>query len=595
MDIEKSNQDLRTRCIRFQIENKSISGNNEYLKRRVQELTNQKKALVSYINENCPTVNAETISKILNESAGTQKTGAYDITDEELKMMVCKKNKGLVLEVDPKKMQTLGLADGKKSAGNSQSNIGVPKIPAGKILTPKSNYSKLEFNDKAKSGRSSVLNSNTKTKPVPGPKEGSNKNLEKLKVESTRNVAGPNTPTGPTQSCTEFETPNYNSPEKNRSESQKTVGSQGGLGPSQFSLKTINLNNAMKHNNDLKNRLMKLSNVNMECEILTDQSMMDPGNQNLLTTDPEPKPPTHPPGQDHGSAHKEPPVHPRTDNKIADNFFVAGIEKNSFMNFLGKFKHSINIPDKIVLEPKVIFTYPENEELTNSELRTSLKLAFPNDVHINRVKVSDCMSEINEIIFYDANAISSKIFAFPLMNYKQIGIKKVGVDKNSVKELTNPNDYTYYVCLSMDEFFNIDSHANKVDGVNASKKEFTKKFYTTKLMICIVTRYPFISFFKDFLTFIANSIKIERAKRFSEMVCPNDLNVYSTIDSQFLIEFLENEVRPTLTKLLQVRCPGFKETILIDNMHQPIVFQIPSKENCFSLEALAGHDALFNA
>lgn len=502
-------------------QNKTFLTENEYLKRRVQDQTNQKKALISYINSQIPTITAETISKILNESNNMAKTPTA-FFDEDFEKIL--------------KVQS-------KTTSTGTSTIQVQN----RVNQSKSETKNLET--------SKMHLSYTK----------SNKDMqEAIDFKLSEKIS--NLDLSPYETIS-----NGKAIIQQKSDEKKTTDAQYTQTSAKKELVTPFKNTTIKTNKDLQYRLLKLSNNNMECQIFTNSTkkVIKNSAENVI---------------DYNENQK---------NNIANNFFVAGIEKNSFVNYQSKLKNNV-IPDKIVLEPKIIFTYPEHEELTNNELRTSLKQAFPNDVHINRVKVSDCMSEINEIIFCDNKSIEEKIFSFPLMNYAQIGMKRPE-KKQTVKEISNPNDFTYYVCLALDEFFNIDPHVNKIDSINASKKEFTKKFYTTKLIICIVTRYPFISFFKDFLTFIANSIKIERAKRFSETVAPNDLNVYSTIDSQFLLKFLEDEVRPTLTKLLQVRCPDFNETIHIENMHAPINFTIPKMEDCYTLEAEGGFEIQFRS
>ena len=79
---------------------------------------------------------------------------------------------------------------------------------------------------------------------------------------------------------------------------------------------------------------MQLSNVNMECEIVTGQSMMDPVKENFLLGDSDSSKVDPSPmkvKELNGPRIKVPS--PQAQNKIAENFFVAGIEKNSFMNF----------------------------------------------------------------------------------------------------------------------------------------------------------------------------------------------------------------------------------------------------------------------
>lgn len=505
---------LIARLASFQNENKSQSTNNEYLKRRVQDLTNQKKALIIFINENCPAISTEKLSNILNEATNMSNTPA-SISDDELAKII-----------------------GKQIPQKQQASYSFSE-EEGQSVTKRQTGNQVDESHKNFSILGSDLLGNTNTGELLG---------------------------GNLNNSANFFSPKLNNFDLSAYEIMNNKKQQNTKIPMNSPLKVDNKSGQPTKPQSLKNTGSAFSEIKMNCQILAANSPdLQQSSMNLPISD---------------------------ELKIAEKFFVAGVEKNTFMTHLSKFKSSV-LPEKLVLEPKIIFTYPECD-VPNNELKTSCKQAFPNDVHVQRVKVSDCMSEINELIFCDATSIQNKIFAFPVLNYKNIGMKPAVIDTNSVKGQANPNDYTYYVCLSMDEFFNLDSHVNKIDSINANKKEFSKKFYTTKLMLCIVTKYPFISFFKDFLTFIANSIKIQRASIFSSNPVLNDQNVYTQIDSQFLIDFLGNEVRPTLTKLLQVRCPGFNETILINNMHHPITFTIPSRENCFAQEAISGHDILFS-
>ena len=255
--------------------------------------------------------------------------------------------------------------------------------------------------------------------------------------------------------------------------------------------------------------------------------------------------------------------------KLFEKFLIIGIGKKDISLVKeGKF----NVIYKFI--PKILYSYPAVD--INFKNNDCLKaFSFPFGVRARRM-INDSFSNLNDIMFNNKyERMNSNCFVYTIKSSEAYDFE---VQLDEVIEKSNPNRLLYIISIKIEDFCHI--RGENANNTNQENWKIEKVF-------CIVTYYPCINFFIQFLIQTLNMIKFMRT---SKINCQNEIDL-SEIDSEYVNKIMMKEIEHHFEKIMNFQVPDFGKTAKIDFSFEAMKtetfsLKIEEKKNLYLMEAL---------
>ena len=259
--------------------------------------------------------------------------------------------------------------------------------------------------------------------------------------------------------------------------------------------------------------------------------------------------------------------------KLFEKFMIIGIERKDLELVQGRIFNTV-----YKFTPRILYSYPA-VDINNINNDVIKKFSFPFGVRAGRMK-NDSFSNLSDIIYTKKyEQMNSNCFVFTMKSPESYNFD---VQLEEVIEKSNPNRLLYVICIKIKDFCQIQSE--KISKQNLESWKIEKAFY-------IVSYYPCINFFIQFLIKMLNAIKLMRIAQIDNTNNLNNQNDYSKIDSEYIDEIVRKKFDDQIQKLINMPIPDFGKTQAIELnfeafITETISLKIEEKKNSYLMEAL---------
>ena len=194
-------------------------------------------------------------------------------------------------------------------------------------------------------------------------------------------------------------------------------------------------------------------------------------------------------------------------NKLYDDMFIFGCDKSKLKNF--------SADDE--LENSTLFSlYSSHDKDTQSALDQLSKFVLPFSKKFKILKVKNNFAKLQEVIFDSKNRVDFSYFSlngvssagFQFTNEQQKLLKTH--PEFEILKKTNPNNYYFYYCIRIDDFFINDKNSNTI------QTDLIELYFYSNAFI-VKTIYPFSKLFQNFLENALDFLKRNRLKEFMKL------------------------------------------------------------------------------
>ena len=275
-------------------------------------------------------------------------------------------------------------------------------------------------------------------------------------------------------------------------------------------------------------------------------------------------------------------------NKVYDDFFIFGCKKPKLSDF----------SQENELEISTLFSlYSPNDAETVSTVNQISKFVLPFSKKFRVVKVKNNYSKLQESIFQSKSIADFSFFSLnnnttsaPKLTRQQEDAIKFNPQFEILKK-TNPNKFSYYYCLRIEDFF------IKEPQTGGVKTDLIELYFYPRAFI-IKTLYPFSKLFHDFLTVSIDLLKQKRLASFQPLKKLNKVSVESllAIDGQAVLNSEIEFFVGCLQSMDDMRITNnFGQDFQFKIQNKvPLEYTLPSIENSFYTECEIGFNAVFN-
>ncbi|KAL4482588.1 hypothetical protein ABPG72_005831 [Tetrahymena utriculariae] len=271
--------------------------------------------------------------------------------------------------------------------------------------------------------------------------------------------------------------------------------------------------------------------------------------------------------------------------KIFEQFAIYGIDKTEL---------DLKQPGIQFLQPKLQYRYPDKQILDNSRENTLPFFAFPKGVETQRFKMTDSLSQINEIMF--ANYVveyNENCFTFVVKTDDSFKKQSHFQNSNKLLDMCNPSKLLYGICFKIKDIIEDDSKGNENTAKTLANSQ---NFWITKRAICFLTYYPFIKFFLDIISSLLNQIKMERIKFYSENHegIKKDSRLLARIEQQYFMRLIQNQFYGLLEELKNLSTPSINSSIYLSYKQERFMYYVPGQQSAKYIEAEGSSSIVFS-
>ncbi|KAL4449911.1 hypothetical protein ABPG74_015030 [Tetrahymena malaccensis] len=262
-------------------------------------------------------------------------------------------------------------------------------------------------------------------------------------------------------------------------------------------------------------------------------------------------------------------------NRIFEGLMIYGPDKQEINNL-----KSSQTNEVFSLTPQLYFKYPENSQIEKGREDVFQQFAFPFGVETQQIRLTDSLSQLNEIIFSNNMAeANNNCFVFAIKSkesYKFQKNKECSIYKQNehqeLLDICNPSNLLYGICFRVKELVE--------NGQN-------KNCWKTNKLFCFLTYYPFHRFFLDIISSMLNQMKMKRIQYFSGIQenIRHDPSALSKLENEFFYNFLNKECKQLLEELKKIALPSISNRLQLDFNGESFSYQVPNREEAQHIEA----------
>ncbi|KAL4499118.1 hypothetical protein ABPG72_017020 [Tetrahymena utriculariae] len=262
-------------------------------------------------------------------------------------------------------------------------------------------------------------------------------------------------------------------------------------------------------------------------------------------------------------------------NRIFEGLMIYGPDKQEINNL----KPS-QTKEVFSLTPQLYFKYPENSQIEKGREDVFQQFAFPFGVETQQIRLTDSLSQLNEIIFSNNMAeANNNCFVFAIKSeesYKFQKNKEGSIYKQNehqeLLDICNPSNLLYGICFRVKELVE--------NGQN-------KNCWKTNKLFCFLTYYPFHRFFLDIISSMLNQMKMKRIEYFStiQQNIRHDPSALSKLENEFFYNFLNKECKELLEELKKIALPSISNTLQLNFNGEIFSYKVPNREEAKHIEA----------
>ncbi|EAS00793.2 DENN (AEX-3) domain protein (macronuclear) [Tetrahymena thermophila SB210] len=262
-------------------------------------------------------------------------------------------------------------------------------------------------------------------------------------------------------------------------------------------------------------------------------------------------------------------------NRIFEGLMIYGPDKQEINNL----KPS-QTKEVFSLTPQLYFKYPENSQIEKGREDVFQQFAFPFGVETQQIRLTDSLSQLNEIIFSNNMAeANNNCFVFAIKSeesYKFQKNKEGSIYKQNehqeLLDICNPSNLLYGICFRVKELVE--------NGQN-------KNCWKTNKLFCFLTYYPFHRFFLDIISSMLNQMKMKRIEYFSRIQenIRHDPSALSKLENEFFYNFLNKECKELLEELKKIALPSISNRLQLNFNGECFSYQVPNREEAKHIEA----------
>ncbi|KAL4433492.1 hypothetical protein ABPG74_002889 [Tetrahymena malaccensis] len=271
--------------------------------------------------------------------------------------------------------------------------------------------------------------------------------------------------------------------------------------------------------------------------------------------------------------------------KIFEQFAIYGIDKTEL---------DLKQPGIQFLQPKLQYRYPDKQILDNSRENTLPFFAFPKGVETQRFKMTDSLSQINEIMF--ANYVveyNENCFTFVVKTDDSFKKQSHFQNSNKLLDTCNPSKLLYGICFKIKDIVEDDSK-----GIENTAKTLanSQNFWITKRAICFLTYYPFVKFFLDIISSLLNQIKMERINFYTQNHegIKKDSRLLARIEQQYFMKLIQNQFYGILEELKNLSTPSINSSIYLSYKQERFMYYVPGQQSAKYIEAEGSSSIVFS-
>ncbi|EAS06158.1 DENN (AEX-3) domain protein (macronuclear) [Tetrahymena thermophila SB210] len=271
--------------------------------------------------------------------------------------------------------------------------------------------------------------------------------------------------------------------------------------------------------------------------------------------------------------------------KIFEQFAIYGIDKTEL---------DLKQPGIQFLQPKLQYRYPDKQILDNSRENTLPFFAFPKGVETQRFKMTDSLSQINEIMF--ANYVveyNENCFTFVVKTDDSFKKQSHFQNSNKLLDICNPSKLLYGICFKIKDIVEDDSKGNDNSAKTLANSQ---NFWITKRAICFLTYYPFVKFFLDIISSLLNQIKMERINFYTQNHegIKKDSRLLAKIEQQYFMKLIQNQFYGLLEELKNLSTPSINSSIYLSYKQERFMYYVPGQQSAKYIEAEGSSSIVFS-
>lgn len=258
------------------------------------------------------------------------------------------------------------------------------------------------------------------------------------------------------------------------------------------------------------------------------------------------------------------------DARLFEEFFLVGVPSSSphASALLAEDAETRSVPSS------VLFHF--NNGCEQSQLAVISELVFPFGAECSRIRMSDSLSQLNEILFsnYVGESLQSvgggctdAPTSFVLGFQTDYTAQPRGC-RNEVLQQVNPRHILYAVCYRFKDF---------TDATSSDKHEKKKGaacMYASQKVLCILTYFPFIRFFLQVITSALNAIKIRRVNYYTERA-EGAASHLAEIDSAFFDQQIKELLGRVLLDLQAAPASSLCQQLRVQVENDVVSYEIP--------------------